>query len=591
MAYGAQDLSLPARPRPFERPKNLDVRAPRENWDRRFVMLENERSLHVSEWRAINENFSPRRARFFLDKNAGAKQVQRNLINNVPLIAARTLRSGLKEGACSTSRPWFRITTEDRDLAEYSSVKQYLGEVARVLYLIIAKSNIYGAVHAGFGDLGNYGNECGLIDADFEDIARARLFPIGEYYIATGANGKPNTMYRKFNCSVLTAIERWGDKCSKTVQKLYDDGNYDSTFEVRHVIEPNLDQVEGTPGPKGRGYVACYYEPQNTAKDEMLEGGGYYEWPCFASRWEVMDDDAYGSGPGAIAIGDARALQALERRKGQLIDKMTAPTNKAPSSMAAVMQKSIATAAAPFGDVAFYDAAQGSESFAPLYVPNPNAVQVVHTEIKEHEGRIKQAYFYDLFLMISQMEGIQPRNELEILSKKEEQLMQLGPVLDNLHEENLNVIVNRVFSLASRASDYDNERGPLPPPPDELKGQELKIEYVSMLAQAQRAVGMQSVERYASFIGNLVAVFPDVKDKFDADQAADVYADGIGVDPSIVRSDEDVEALRAGREQQTQAANALNASSVGAQTAQVLSETDTGSKNALTDMMGMGGVV
>ena len=112
-----------------------------------------------------------------------------------------------------------------------------------------------------------------------------------------------------------------------------------------------------------------------------------------------------------------------------------------------------------------------------------------------------------------------------------------------------------------------------------------------MLAQAQRAVGMQSVERYACFIGNLVAVFPDVKDKFDADQAADVYADGIGVDPSIVRSDEDVEALRAGREQQTQMANALNASNVGAQTAQVLSETDTGSKNALTDMMGMGGVV
>ena len=58
----------PVQPVPFKRPKNIDISAPKDNWNRRFTALENERSLHVAEWQAINENFSPRRARFWLDQ-------------------------------------------------------------------------------------------------------------------------------------------------------------------------------------------------------------------------------------------------------------------------------------------------------------------------------------------------------------------------------------------------------------------------------------------------------------------------------------------------------------------------------------------
>jgi hypothetical protein len=32
--------------------------------------------------------------------------------------------------------------------------------------------------------------------------------------------------------------------------------------------------------------------------------------------------------------------------------------------------------------------------------------------------------------MISQMDGVQPRNQLEIMARKEEKLMMLGPVLE-----------------------------------------------------------------------------------------------------------------------------------------------------------------
>jgi hypothetical protein len=45
----------------------------------------------------------------------------------------------------------------------------------------------------------------------------------------------------------------------------------------------------------------------------------------------------------------------------------------------------------------------------------------------------------------------------------------------------------------------------------------LKIEYISLVAQAQKMVNISSIERMTAFVGNLAGVFPEVADKFDAD--------------------------------------------------------------------------
>ena len=56
----------------------------------------------------------------------------------------------------------------------------------------------------------------------------------------------------------------------------------------------------------------------------------------------------------------------------------------------------------------------------------------------------------------------------------------LGPVLERIDVEVLKPIIERVFAIANRA-------GILPPPPPEVQGQMMNIEFVSMLAQAQKA--------------------------------------------------------------------------------------------------------
>ncbi|KAK0348221.1 hypothetical protein LTR94_038126, partial [Friedmanniomyces endolithicus] len=66
----------------------------------------------------------------------------------------------------------------------------------------------------------------------------------------------------------------------------------------------------------------------------------------------------------------------------------------------------------------------------------------------------------------------------------------------------------------------------LPPIPQAMQGQsEIKVEFVSILTQMQRMVGLGQIERTASFVGNLAAAFPEAADKLNTDEMIDEYAD------------------------------------------------------------------
>ena len=126
----------------------------------------------------------------------------------------------------------------------------------------------------------------------------------------------------------------------------------------------------------------------------------------------------------------------------------------------------------------------------------------------------------------------------------------LGPVLERLHDELLSPLIDLTFARCVRT-------GILPPPPPELAGSDLKIEFIGPLAQAQRAVGLGSVDRLLGTVGAIAngKQDPSVWDKIDADQVVDVYADMLGVDPSLIVADDQVALIREDRAKQQQAMN------------------------------------
>jgi hypothetical protein len=135
----------------------------------------------------------------------------------------------------------------------------------------------------------------------------------------------------------------------------------------------------------------------------------------------------------------------------------------------------------------------------------------------------------------------------EVAERHEEKLLMLGPVLERLHNELLDPLIDITFNRMV-------ESNLVPPAPPELQGMELSVEFVSMLAQAQRAIGTNSVDRYVNSMGLVAQMKPDVLDKFDSDSWADNYADMLGVDPSLIVPGAQVAKVRKARAEAQQAA-------------------------------------
>ncbi len=228
------------------------------------------------------------------------------------------------------------------------------------------------------------------------------------------------------------------------------------------------------------------------------------------------------------------------------------------------------------GGVTYVSQIGSNVGFKPVYEVRPEIAEMAE-DIKEVQQRIKNVFFNDLFMMISQLDTV--RTATEIDARREEKMVQLGPVLERFENEALDPAIDRTFAIMSRLRI-------LPPAPSLLQGRHIKVEYISMLAEAQRAASTASIERLAQFVGNLAAARPDVLDNIDWDETVDTYADLLGVTPKVVLATAKVAKIRAQRDQQQQQQAQMQNSMAAAQGAQTLSKTDVGGgQNALQAVM------
>lgn len=548
----------------------------RQRYDRRLQALKTERTGWEPSWRDISDWIQPWRSRFTVTEADQGNRKNQKLINETPYLSSRTLASGMMAGVTSPARPWFKLEVPDPELMESAAVKQWLHEVERRMRGAMGKSNLYNALHQFYSELGTFGTSSFIIVEDDEDIFRAVPLTIGSYYLANGYKLRVDTLYREFEMSVRQLVQQFGrDNVSHGVRTAYDNGNLEERREVVHLIEPNDERDPRKADNSNMAYRSVYYE-KGAQGDKLLSESGFQEWPAPTARWEVLGEDTYGYGPGHAAIGSSRALQTLEKRKAQAIEKMVNPPMNVPSSMKA-KRYSLLPGAVNHVDVT----GNGNAKAEPAHNVNL-PIQYVQQDINDTESRIGRTFYADLFLMLANDDRSNVTAR-EIQERHEEKLLMLGPVLERLQTELLDPSIDRVFGIMQR-------NGHLPEPPEEIQGIELRVEYVSVMAQAQKLVGVGAIERISSFVGNLAGADPTVLDKLDLDQAIDQYGQAVSAPPDIIRSDDAVQAIREQRAQQQQAQQMAEAAQQGAQGAKLLSETDTSTENGLTALMRQMGI-
>lgn len=544
-----------------------------DSYNKRLEALRSESSSFVAVWRELSDYHLAHRGRFLTsDRNKGHKRNTKQY-NNTSRLAARTLASGMMAGITSPARPWFRLAPPDPSLAEKTAVRQWLHDVMTIMYSVYSQSNTYNSLHMLYSELGVFGTGAMGVFDDFENVIHCRPYTIGSYMLGANGQNEIDTMYREYEISVAQAVKQFGlQNCSPAVQNQWKNGNTESWVKVVHVVEPNDDRDNSSPLARNMPVRSVYYEAdRKDSSNQYLKQSGFRQFPILTPRWDVTGEDVYAVDcPGMTALGDTKALQLGERRKYEALDKLVNPALQGPASMKNKVKNSLRP-----GEIVWMDKA--GDSLSPIYgnwKPDLNAMMALN---QEAEMRIKRAFYEDLFLMLANTDRRQITAR-EVAEKHEEKLLMLGPVLERLHTELLDPLVNLTFEKLQA-------NGVLPPPPPELEDIELRVEYVSVLAQAQQLVSVGTIERLAGFSGQLASIWPEARHKFDAMQAIDDYAEALGTSPDVVRSDDDAQRLAAEEAQAAAAAQGVEQGKTLADTAKAASETDLEGDNALSTVM------
>ncbi len=551
----------------------------------RFELLRSQlslaRSSFVSHWQELNDYILPRRGQFSVtDTNRGNRRSTK-IIDSTATFSARTLSSGMMSGVTSPARPWKRLTTADPATAELASVKDWLHIVNQRMDAVFLRSNIYKELAKLYLDMGVYGTGATMVMEDTEDVIHAHTFPIGSYFIATDSKNRPRVFMREFRMTVRQLVEKFGGnpaaidwtKLSNTVKTAWGNGQTQTMIDVVHVVAPNADYDATKIEARFKPFIACYSE-RGGEGNQMLEESGFDEWPLLTGRWNVSGEDDYGTDcPGMTALGDIKQLQFGEKTSMQGLEKKVKPPMVADPSM-----RTSALTILP-GGVSYVQDPDGKRFRA------AHAVDLDINDLEQKQEqvryRIRRAFFEDLFLMLASNPALDRGNKTarEIEERHEEKFLVLGPVLEEIGKDVLAVLIDRTFAIMVR-------RGDIPEAPPELQGQELKVEYISVMAQAQKRVGLSGIQEFVGFGLSLAETRPDALDKIDFDQALDEVAEMTGVPPRVVVPDENVAAIRSARAERQAAAEQAALISEAAGAAKDLAGADTSGRNALTDILG-----
>ncbi|ELY4724123.1 phage tail protein [Cronobacter sakazakii] len=547
----------------------------KEQLTKQLGMLEQERTTFEPHWRELSGFIIPRGSRFLTSEANRGDRRNNKIVDPTATMANRTLSSGMMSGITSPARPWFKLATPDPEMMDYGPVKLWLETVQNRMNDMFNKSNLYQSLPIIYSSLGTFGTGALAVLEDDEDVIRTMPFPVGSYYIANSPRLSVDTCFRKFSMTVRQLVREFGlNNVSSSTKSAFENGTYEKWVDVVHAVYPNMNRETGKMNAKNKAFRSVYFEVGGD-NDKVLRESGYDEFPIMAPRWEVNGEDVYGSScPGMIALGQVKALQLEQRRKAQQIDKQTNPPMIGPTSL-----KTQRVSLLP-GDITYVDQVTGAEGLRPAYMVNPNLGDLLG-DIQDTRQLINSAYFVDLFMMLQNVNTRSMPVEA-VIEMKEEKLLMLGPVLERLNDEFLDPLIDRAFSMMAR-------KNMLPPPPDVMQGMPLHIEYISVMAQAQKAIGLSSLERFVGFVGNLASAKPEALDKLDVDQAIDNYAVMSGVSPTVVVPQEQAQQTRNDRAQQQQQAMALQTGMAAVQGAKTLSEAKTADPNLLTALAGAAG--
>lgn len=510
--------------------------------------LQEERRTFEPFWKDVQDYIVPHRGRYLSgdspsEANNGERR-DRKIIRGAATKALETMASGMQSGLTSKAREWFNLGHPDRNLNRRPDVVAYYRAVKTALMESFDRSNLYNALFDLYSEMGSFGTGAMAILPHPDKVFFFRTYTAGSYYLSANNRQEVDAFFVFEYMTVRQMAAEYGvNRLSEEARRLYESGQVESRIKVNVAVLRNGERVGIRSLGSDMPVVEVHWEestPEHATQRKLLAVRGFRSFPVVTPRWSTVGEDVYGWSPTRTILGDAKMLQMMERDKLQGLAKLTNPPLQGPPEL-----ERMGINASPGG----YNAVSptgGGEGVRPLYMVSPD-VNSINAAINQVIYDIQKGFYNDLFMMLQQRDMINSSQMTarEVDERSWEKMLSLGPVLERIHYEGLNPLIDRCVQMLAFA-------GRLPDPPPELLGSPSKVEYISILSQAQKAVAVKRNESMIGYVGSIVGVFPEARRKVNIEKAIEDYAEHIGVNPEIIVGGEEYQQLVAA-DAQTQA--------------------------------------
>lgn len=500
----------------------------------RYQRLKAMRSSHETTWQETAEYMRPIRNEF-LGRNAQGDRRFHRTFDSSPLLAVDNFASGIYGMMTNPANRWFGLSMQDEDLADFEPVRKWLYEAETRLLDSFGPqvSRFYSVIPMLYADLACFGTSVFYSEEQpgsrrINDSVR----PLSECCVSENEFGEVDTLYRRFSMEARNAVSMFEaqEGVSEATQKKATKNPYEPVWFI-HCVQPNEAYVPNRIGRNSKQYESVYVEEE--AK-RIVGEGGYDEMPYHVPRWGQAAGETYGRGIGEMTLADVKSLNRMGEASLKVAQKTADPPLAAPD-------EGVIRALRTYPGGVTYGAvdALGNQLVKPLYTGGDHRITL---EIAEQRRTvIREAFYFSLMQMV----GSPDMTATEWLGRQEEKLRLMGPNLGRIQSEFLSPLIERRFGLLLRA-------GALPPPPPEIQGSTLNVEYVSPLARAQMAGEANAVNRLLQSVVPMVQIDPGVWDNIDSDEAVQVLGKGFAVNPKVLRGADERKQVRDQRIQSQQ---------------------------------------
>jgi hypothetical protein len=484
--------------------------------------LKAQRGTWETHWQDLSNYVLPNEANFNTKRSKGDKRTTL-VYDSTGIHANEMLAAGLHGMLTSPASNWFslRIKNDSQNIGGDSEAKQWLEDTTNAVMAEISAPSVAfpSHIHEYYLSLCSIGTACMFVGepATREGIS-FRAIHIEEIFIAENADGIIDTVFRSFKMTVRQIVQKWGEESlSPRMKRMYEKQELDKDIDLLHCVYPRDDVDKGKRAATMLPVASVYIDEK---ENHVLAEGGFNEMPYMVSRWAKTVGEVFGRSPAMTALPDIKMLQEIMKTTIRAAQKIVDPPLLVPDDGVLGPIRTIP------GGLNYYRASSGARIQPLLTGGNIGISYEMMTDLRD---RIRTTFFLDQL----QFQGAPRMTATEVVERTERTLRLLGPTLGRLQSEFLGPMIERIYGVLSRS-------GRLPEPPESISEQELRIEYVSPLARAQRQSETQGIMRTLEFIGPIAGLDPQAAQVIKGADTVRHIAELNGVPPMLLKSNEEL---------------------------------------------------